>query len=77
MVLAAKFNSDQQKSLKDERASGKQQATGIRPPSGVDVIKKLGGVHIDEGSKAHFAEAAHNLGATIELEQPDFCAEFD
>ena len=44
---------------------------------GMDVIKKLGGVHIDEGGKAHFAEAAHTLGATIELEQPDFRAEFD
>ena len=43
----------------------------------MDVIKKLGGVHIDEGGKAHFAEAAHTLGATIELEQPDFRAEFD
>ena len=43
---------------------------------GMDVIKKLGGVHIDEGGKAHFAEAAHTLGATIELEQPDFRAEF-
>ena len=38
---------------------------------GMDVIKKLDGVHIDEGGKAHFA-----LGATIELEQPDFRAEF-
>ena len=37
---------------------------------GMDVIKKLGGVHIDEGGKAYFAEAAHILGATIELEQP-------
>ena len=44
---------------------------------GMDVIKKLGGVHIDEGGKAHFAEAAHTLGATIELEQPDFRAKFD
>ena len=44
---------------------------------GMDVIKKLGDVHIDEEGKAHFAEAAHTLGATIELEQPDFCAEFD
>ena len=44
---------------------------------GMDVIKKLGGVHIDDGGKAHFAEAAHTLGATIELEQPDFRAEFD
>ena len=44
---------------------------------GMDVIKKLGSVHIDEGSKAHFAEAAHTLGATIELEQPDFCTEFN
>ena len=44
---------------------------------GMDVIKKLGGVHIEEGGKAHFAEAAHTLGATIELEQPDFRAEFD
>ena len=44
---------------------------------GMDVIKKLDGVHIDEGGKAHFAEAAHTLGATIELEQPDFHAEFD
>ena len=43
----------------------------------MDVIKKLGGVHIDEGGKAHFAEVAHTLGATIELEQPDFYAEFD
>ena len=34
---------------------------------GMDVIKKLGGVHIDEGGKAHYAEAAHTLGATIEL----------
>ena len=41
---------------------------------GMDVIKKLGGVHIDEGGKAHFAEAAHTLGATIELEQSDFRA---
>ena len=39
---------------------------------GMDVIKKLGGVHIDKRGKAHFA-----LGATIELEQPDFRAEFD
>ena len=44
---------------------------------GMDVIKKLGGVHIDEGGKAHFAEAAHTLGATIELQQPDFRAEFN
>ena len=44
---------------------------------GMDVIKKLGGVHINEGGKAHFAEAAHTLGATIELEQPDFHTEFD
>ena len=44
---------------------------------GMDVIKKLGGVHIDEGGNAHFAEAAHTLGATIELEQPDFRAEYD
>ena len=36
---------------------------------GMDVIKKLGGMH--------FAEAAHTLGMTIELEQPDFHAEFD
>ena len=38
---------------------------------GMDVIKKLGGVHIDEGGKAHFAEVAHTLGATIELEHVD------
>ena len=44
---------------------------------GMDVIKKLGGVHIDEGGKAHFAEVALALGATIELEQPDLRAEFD
>ena len=44
---------------------------------GMDVIKKLGGVRIDERGKAHFAEVAHTLGATIDLEQPDFCAEFD
>ena len=44
---------------------------------GMDVIKKLSGVHIDEGGKAHFAEVAHTLGTTIELEQPDFHAEFD
>ena len=44
---------------------------------GMDVIKKLGGVHSDEGGKAHFAEAAHTLDVTIELEQPDFCAEFN
>ena len=44
---------------------------------GMDVIKKLGGVHFDEGGKAYFAEAAHILGATIELEQPDFRAYFD
>ena len=43
----------------------------------MDVIKKLGGMHIDERGKAHFAEAAPTLGATIELEQPDFHAEFD
>ena len=42
------------------------------------VMKKLGGVHIDEGGKAHFAEVVHTLGATIELEQLDFfCTEFD
>ena len=35
---------------------------------GMDVIKKLGGVHIDKGGKAHFTEAAHALGAIIELE---------
>ena len=44
---------------------------------GMDVIKKLGGVHIDEGGKAHFAEVAHTLGATMELKQPDFCSEFN
>ena len=44
---------------------------------GMDVIKKLGGVHIDEGGKAHFVEATHTLGATIELEQPDFRVEFN
>ena len=44
---------------------------------GMDVIKKLGSVHINKGGKAHFAEAALTLGATIELEQPDFRAEFD
>ena len=44
---------------------------------GMDVIKKLGSVHIDEGGKVHFAEVAHTLGVTIELEQSDFCAEFD
>ena len=43
----------------------------------MDVIKKLGGVHIDEGGKAHFAETALDLGTAIELEQPDFRAEFD
>ena len=43
---------------------------------GMDVIKKLGGVHIN-GGMAHFAEAAHTLGATIELQQPDFHAEFN
>ena len=26
---------------------------------GMDVIKKLGSMHIDEQGKAHFAEAAH------------------
>ena len=50
---------------------------GFDPLLGMDLIKKLGGVHIDEGGKAHFAEAAQTLGATIELEQPDFRAEFD
>ena len=44
---------------------------------GMDVIKKLVGVHIDKGGKAHFAEAAHTLGVTIELEQPGFHAVFD
>ena len=44
---------------------------------GMEVIKKLGGVHIDKRGKAHFAESAHTLGATIELEQPDFRAEFN
>ena len=44
---------------------------------GMDVIKKLGCVYINEGGKAHFAEVAHTLGAIIELEQPDFRAEFD
>ena len=44
---------------------------------GMDVIKKLSGMHIDERGKAHFAEAAHTLGVTIELEQPVFRAEFD
>ena len=34
---------------------------------GMDVIKKLGGVHIDQGGKAHFAEVALALGVTIEL----------
>ena len=65
------FNSDQQKSLKDKCASGKQQAIGIRPQLGMDSM------HIDERGKVHFAEAAHTLGATIELEQPDFHPEFD
>ena len=65
------------KSLKDECASGKQQAIGFDLLLGMDVIKKLGGVHIDEGGKARFAEAAQTLGVTIELEQPDFRAEFD
>ena len=34
---------------------------------GMDVVKKLGGMHIDEEGKAHFAEAVHTLDATIEL----------
>ena len=42
----------------------------------MDVINKLGGVHIDKGGKAHFAEVVLALGATIELEQPDFREEF-
>ena len=48
-------------------------------PAGGNQKKRtqLGGVHIDERGKAHFAEAAPTLGATIELEQPDFRAEFD
>ena len=44
---------------------------GFDRPLGMNVMKKLGSVHIDEGGKAHFAEA------TIELEQPDSRAEFD
>ena len=36
------FNSDQQKSLKDELASGKQQAIGIRPPSGNGRHQEIG-----------------------------------
>ena len=44
---------------------------------GMEFIKKLGGMHINEGGKAHFAEVAHTLGATIKLEQPDYRAEFD
>ena len=44
---------------------------------GMDVIKKVGGMHIDEGGKEHFAEAALALVATIELEQLDFRTEFD
>ena len=32
-------------------------------------------MHINERGKAHFAEVA--LDVTIELEQPDFCAEFN
>ena len=44
---------------------------------GMDVIKKLGCVHIDKQGKAHFAEVAHTLGVTIELEQPDFRADFN
>ena len=35
---------------------------------GIDIIKKLGGVHIDEGGKVHFAAAALALSMTIELE---------
>ncbi len=38
---------------------------------GMDVIKKLGCVHINDGEKAHFAEAEHTLGKT------DFRTEFD
>ena len=44
---------------------------------GMDVIKKLGSVHINERGKAHFTEAADTLGVTIELEQPEFRTEFD
>ena len=44
---------------------------------GMDVIKKLDSVHINEGGKAHFAEAAHTLGVITELEQLDFRAEFN
>ena len=40
------FNSDQQKSLKDEHVSGKQQAIGIRPPFG-------NGHHQEIGRRAH------------------------
>ena len=43
----------------------------------MEIIKKMGGVHIDEEGKAHFAEAAQTFGVTIELEQPDIRAEFD
>ena len=36
------FNSDQQKSLKDKCASGKQQAIGISPPSGNGRHQEIG-----------------------------------
>ena len=71
------FNSDQQKSLKTNVLVVNSKPLGFDLLLGMDVIKKLGSVHIDERGKAHFAEVAHNLGVTIELEQPDFHAEFN
>ena len=44
---------------------------------GMDVIKELGGVHIDKRGRVHFSEVALTLGATIKLEEPDFYAEFN
>ena len=44
---------------------------------GMDIIKALGGVSIDERGKASLRETASAMGAVMALEEPDFHAEYD
>ena len=44
---------------------------------GMDIIKALGGVCIDDQGKANLVEVASALSTTMELEEPDFHAKFD
>ena len=44
---------------------------------GMDIIRMLGGVHIDQSGDAIFSRTEPHACATIRIEEPDFSAEFN